>query len=885
MKYRKRKVKELNTCNQFCGAGSCEVGIREAIVKGLKKIFKGVAINHWSRAVETMRVNFPEINTVSCKIEEALPDELIPPGKELHVLWSSPSCFTAGHLVTTTEGQKPIESVRVGDVVLTHKGHWKRVIRTQIRPSLPTVIAKGSGHFGIECTPSHHFLLMPSEKAFNGRDRNPRRTYGIPQWMRIDRAMANEALWATPVSYDVLPAPELPEPLKELKDPWWVIGRWIGDGWCGKDRHADTTICCPHDDAELATMRDKLSGTEHRWCECSKRTVVNFTLTNSETRDWMIRHFGTGASIKQVPSWCLTLPETNRRAILAGYLSADGYKSAIRTEFNTVSKKLAISMRLLAESLGYRTSMVLSGRKTYNIEGRTGTCLQQYKCYYKESFDERRSLETLVQDGKAWSKVRSVTPAQKHAVVYNLEVEDDNSYVLDGIVVHNCVHFSSARGGRPKSKQDRALAEYVTSWAMLKHPWFIIVENVAEFMTWGPLTPDGHPDPAHKGETFAAWVKMLESLGYNVEHRVLNCADYGDATTRKRFFLIAVRTDIGVPVWPKPTHGNHVKSLPQWRSARECLDFADIGKSIFGRKVPLSEKTLARLAAGAQKYWGIDLTTDTLVKLSGQKRQLKPFIVKLNRGATTEDVDSPLTSVLAGGNHHALVQAKPFIAKMRSHATAGSVDEPLTTVTAHTVHHAMVTPFLVNNFEHNRPKSIDEPLPSLTTGNHVMKVTPQLLCDHQNHGKAEPPDKPMRTVSTHDHFSLATLVLGQHSGSTCRSSAEPMPTVCTRCCARSITPLIVDNANGGVVRSGNQPLNTVTAKDNHMLYLPMLEDGRRLDIMMRMLKPRELARAHSLPDDFILTGTKTEQIKQVGNGVPARTARALVETLLKEYIA
>lgn len=197
----------------------------------------------------------------------------------------------------------------------------------------------------------------------------------------------------------------------------------------------------------------------------------------------------------------------------------------------------------------------------------------------------------------------------------------------------------------------------------------------------------------------------------------------------------------------------------------------------------------------------LKLTADALVKLSDPNRKLKPFIVKLNRGATTEDVDAPLTSVLAGGNHHALVQAKPFIAKMRSHATAGSIDEPLTTVTAHTVHHAVVTPFLVNNFEHNRPKSIDEPLPTLTTGNHVMKVTP-LICDHQNHGKAEPPDRPMRTVSTHDHFSLATLVLGQHSGSECRPDSAPMPTVCTRCCARSITPLIVDNANGGGASSG-----------------------------------------------------------------------------------
>ena len=88
----KRKVKELNTCNQFCGAGGCEIGIRRSIVEDLGKIFKGVAINHWDRAVETMRANFPEINTLSCKIEEALPNELIPDGTELHLLWSSPSC-------------------------------------------------------------------------------------------------------------------------------------------------------------------------------------------------------------------------------------------------------------------------------------------------------------------------------------------------------------------------------------------------------------------------------------------------------------------------------------------------------------------------------------------------------------------------------------------------------------------------------------------------------------------------------------------------------------------------------------------------------------------------------------------------------------------------
>lgn len=424
-----------------------------------------------------------------------------------------------------------------------------------------------------------------------------------------------------------------------------------------------------------------------------------------------------------------------------------------------------------------------------------------------------------------------------------------------GTVVHvlwaspSCTHHSRAKGGRPRSNQLRSQPEYVVTWASQVRPRIIIVENVPEFVEWGPLDDEGIPDKAHKGETFKAWVKMIESLGYNVEHRVLCCADYGDATSRRRFFLIAVRRDIGVPVWPKPTHGNHVPGLPQWRGAGECLDLSNLGRSIFGRKRPLAEKTLARLADGARKYWGLDITTGMLVKACSGKR-MKPFIVKLNRGATTEDVDAPLTTVMSGGNHHALVQAKPFIAKMRSHATSGSVDDPLTTITAHTVHHAMVTP---------------------------------LICDHQNHGKAEPPDKPMRTVSTHDHFSLATLVLGQHGAAACRPATEPVPTVACKGAVRMIEPIVIDNTNGGTIRGSREPLNTVTLKDQHMMALPVLEDGRRIDIFMRMLTPRELARAHSVPDDFVITGNKTEQTKQVGNSVPVRTARALVRTLLERY--
>ena len=412
----------------------------------------------------------------------------------------------------------------------------------------------------------------------------------------------------------------------------------------------------------------------------------------------------------------------------------------------------------------------------------------------------------------------------------------------------SCTHHSRAKGGMPRCNQLRSQPEYVTTWIAQTRPWCVIVENVPEFREWGPLDDEGLPDKAHKGETFTAWVNMIESLGYNVEHRVLCCADYGDATSRKRFFLIAVRRDVGSPVWPKPTHGDHVPGLPQWRGAGECLDLSELGRSIFGRKRPLAEKTLARLADGARKYWGLDITTGMLVEACSGKL-MKPFIVRIDRSTSVEDVDSPVSTVLAGGNHHALVQAKPFIAKMRHNATHAGVDAPLTTVSAGGGHHALC----------------------------------QLVCDHFSGGKLEPLDRPLRTQPTHDRSSMVTLVLGQHGGAACRPATEPVPTVCTVARVRTFKPIVIDNANGGTIRGSHEPINTVTLKDQHMMALPVLEDGRRIDIFMRMLTPRELARAHSVPDDFVITGNKTEQTKQIGNSVPVRTARALVRTLLERY--
>lgn len=172
----------------------------------------------------------------------------------------------------------------------------------------------------------------------------------------------------------------------------------------------------------------------------------------------------------------------------------------------------------------------------------------------------------------------------------------------------SCVHHSRARGGKPRDNQQRAQPELVTTWLDQLYVEQVIIENVPEFVEWGPLNADGTPNKKLKGVCFKAWVEGIRARGYDVDWRVVNCADYGDVTTRKRFFLKAVKKGLGMKIrWPEPTYSEHAENgRKKWRGAKEILDLADTGRSIFGRKKPLSKNTLRRIMVGLRKYNGLD---------------------------------------------------------------------------------------------------------------------------------------------------------------------------------------------------------------------------------------------------------------------------------------
>lgn len=445
------------------------------------------------------------------------------------------------------------------------------------------------------------------------------------------------------------------------------------------------------------------------------------------------------------------------------------------------------------------------------------------------------------------------TMRANHPGVYAMQMDIDAATPDDiepDVIDHlhaspSCTHHSRAKGGKPRSNQLRSQPNEIWKFVDNKHVRWITIENVPEFTKWGPLTRKGKPIKRMEGSCFKAWLAQFTARGYDYEWRILNCADYGDATSRKRFFLIAVKRGCGKIRWPKPTHaevpGNGLK---RWRGVDEFLDYADTGRSIFGRDTPLADNTLRRIAAGAERYWGIDL---------------KPFIVRFNRNCDAESVDDPIPCV--------------------------TVKE----------HYALCTPIVMDHFKGGNTQDGSKPLGSQTTHDRYSVIQPFVMDmshpgDHDDARRVVGSHEPMKTITTRNNMAvLQPLILGQHGGATCRPDSEPCPTIATGGAIRKIEAFVIDmsrpgGADSGHIRQSKEPMRTITTYDNVQGVFPVLEDGRVIDIRIRMLKPSELAAAHSFPKGYKLSGSRADQVKQIGNSIPVQTAKALVKEMFGKAV-
>lgn len=418
---------------------------------------------------------------------------------------------------------------------------------------------------------------------------------------------------------------------------------------------------------------------------------------------------------------------------------------------------------------------------------------------------------------------------------------------LDGMVASpECTFFSRARGGKPIRPQDRASPWYLGRWIhKLDIPW-ILIENVPEITKWGPLDSDGHPIRNRAGSYFRLWVNSFRKAGYSFDWRILNAADYGDATVRRRFFAIA-RKD-GMPIiWPEPTHSRKPSgNQEKWKPAREIIDFSMHGESIFTRRRPLSPNTVKRIIAGLRNFCSIEL---------------QPFIVLLEHSLLKpenriRDIDLPLPAI-TGARGGAIALASPFLLPVEGiyrKNTAKSLDDPIGTITQRG-YGGIVEPFLTvyhgGEKGESRTASVENPLPSPDTSNRMAIVQPYIV-ENKGYADAVSIDSPLPTITGKPGLYLAE-------------------------------PYLIEYYGNGTARSIGDPLPTIPTHDRFALIQPNITiDGReyRLEVLYRMLKPKELAAAMGFPKEYRFIGSQQDQVKQIGNAVAVNMARSLITSLI-----
>jgi DNA (cytosine-5)-methyltransferase 1 len=436
----------------------------------------------------------------------------------------------------------------------------------------------------------------------------------------------------------------------------------------------------------------------------------------------------------------------------------------------------------------------------------------------------------------------------------------------------DCTHFSRARGGRPCSKDIRGLAWVVIRWAEAVRPRVIIIENVEEFQTWGPLDADGRPDADRSGETFRDWLMHLTGLGYEVTFRSLVAADYGAPTTRRRLFLVA-RRDGARGVFPVPTHG---QDRPQpWRPAAEIIDWSLPCPSIFERPRPLAEATLRRIALGIQRY---------VIEAS------EPFIMPNNTGNVPRGINQPVPTVTTGNRNYlvvpTLIQQGWGERKGQAPRVPG-LGKPLGTVVGGGSKHALVAATLMIHHGASVGRPLTQPVGTVTAGGggHQALVA-AFLSKHYGGVVGHGVRRPIGTVTSRDHHALTMAFLTKFYGTAVGASAEaPLPTVTGQGghLAEVRAFLIKYYGNGGQHQDVSDPLHTVTAKARFGLVTVHGEAYRIVDIGMRMLQPHELFAAQGFPLGYEIDPeyngrrlTKTQQIGLAGNSVCPQVAEAVV---------
>ena len=574
-------------------------------VGGAELAFDGLAESVFMSEIETfpcavLKYRFPQCNLVGDFTH--LIENPIPCG----VLVGGTPCFPAGTIIATKRGFLPIEQVIVGDEVITHTGVFKKVLRRGTRLA-PTIRLKGQGHPCMVTTEEHPFLSKRREAKSTRIQNKPVR---LAWWSKTEWTPSKDMVgrhWAYPTIWPSLPIPPIINYGNEIvnakidENLMVLAGMYVGDGWVRIDKRRGSILLGINEKkAIVAREAARLCGLNTT--ESQERTVIKLTIHGRAIARWMKDNFGSGAENKNLPLWLLGASRRLKEAFVKGYRTTDGSAGSQNWEAMvglTVSKQLAFNMRSLGISLGYSVSVQYhEPPPTKVIEGRTVNQKPQWIFTYSNS--TRSSVE---KEGYRWQLVRSKIKTEKIEHVYNIEVEEDHSYLADGIVVHNCQAFSIA--GKRLSLDD-ARGNLSLGFAMLLNsidsinkllgepPCICLWENVPGLLSvddnafgcfLGALV--GYDDAIINPRKRGRWPSAGVVIGpkRRAAWRILDAQHFNLAQRRKRVFVVASAREgfdpSAVLFEPKSVSGNFEKSQEaEQDTSRTVRTSASVGSEL-----------------------------------------------------------------------------------------------------------------------------------------------------------------------------------------------------------------------------------------------------------------------------------------------------------------
>lgn len=505
------KVLEL-----FAGIGACSKALERLGIE--HKIVDAVEIDKYAMA------SFNAIHGTNFEPQDITKwDKNI----EVDLIMHGSPCITSDSLILTNKGYIPFEEVQIGDMVLTKSNTWQKIIKKFNNGVHKTIYLNAMGFENIHCTPEHKFYVREMSRKWNNEKRSYDRLFKKPEFIEANNLTSKHYL-GVPIIQE-----EIPFYTNDL-DFWYLIGLYLGDGWLKLGKGYDVVFGL--NEKKIKKLNENVNKDKYNWTTHVERTTTKLRFANKEMYEFISKYIGTGSFEKHIPYEILCLPKKQLEALYKGYLDSDGcnIKNTDRIQFSSVNRSLIYSFSLIINKLFNRPTQIslVKTKPTKIIENRL---VKQHDWYLlRFTMNKKKQDHAFCENNYIWYPFNKIEKG-KDENVYNMEVDIDHSYIVQGCISKNCQDFSVAgkQAGGDVGSGTRSSLMYETIRIVGKlRPKYVIWENVKNLLS------------AKHRHNFDAYLETMKALGYTNYYQVLNAKDYGIPQNRERVFTISVRHDI-----------------------------------------------------------------------------------------------------------------------------------------------------------------------------------------------------------------------------------------------------------------------------------------------------------------------------------------------------